>query len=427
MLVEEILSSVDVIQDPYIKSTTYAKIGERLARAKHNGYRAAFLKSIETAREIDDPVRMFRALLSTAYSMRKAGIKSAKRIFRGVLEDSKVLPRQHRDAVMASAVSYLISLGDFGDAVVYALEITDGRLRDDLLLEIIRVNSKTISRERLKVTYRLRRSQLALEYIRNEPQRSKALFEFIKSHLAVGNYEKSISLLGQIGRREWARQAFKEVVFYLKERGVLGHYIDVLVETARGLAERFGESFKWELALAFALTGEGFSAVELVRELEDPGEILVRLAVELFDRDPYVLPAFIDALDDDETTLVGKALLNRILDNPSPSLAGLVEAVVKNTRSEEVWVKAARYYVLTDRLDLAKEIGLRIQNPKLRSVVMADVAHSLLRKGRVGEAVDAALEVREPKYSSILISEILVGALDRELSGRVKQWNGSRR
>lgn len=104
MLVKEVLASVDVIPDPYIKSATYAKIGERLARAKNNLYKTAFLRAVETANEIEDPpVTMFRALLSVGYSMEKAGLKSGKRIYRSVLEDSRMLPAPPRGTCLCRA------------------------------------------------------------------------------------------------------------------------------------------------------------------------------------------------------------------------------------------------------------------------------------------------------------------------------------
>ncbi|WP_367884577.1 hypothetical protein [Thermococcus sp. JCM 11816] len=55
--------------------------------------------------------------------------------------------------------------------------------------------------------------------------------------------------------------------------------------------------------------------------------------------------------------------------------------------------------------------GVVLQNPKLRSIVLADVARSYLKQNKIEEAIDAALEVRDRKFASLLMSEILVRAL----------------
>jgi hypothetical protein len=91
-----------------------------------------------------------------------------------------------------------------------------------------------------------------------------------------------------------------------------------------------------------------------------------------------------------------------------------------------VWDKIARYYVLIGDVESAMKIGLLLKEEELRSLVMADVAHHLVKRGEVERAIDAALEVRNPGFSSILVSEILIKALEQELPGRVKSWNGSR-
>jgi len=160
MLVNEILSSVEVIPDPYVKSVTYAKIGERLSKARNKASKTAFLKAMETAKSIDDPAAMFRALLSVGYSMGRAGLKSAKRIYSHVMEDSRILPQPQRDVIMRLASLYMLALGEINEAITYALEITNPTMRDEVLLTIIRVNTRMIEREKVKVAYRLRKSRL---------------------------------------------------------------------------------------------------------------------------------------------------------------------------------------------------------------------------------------------------------------------------
>ncbi|NJE02325.1 prenyltransferase [Thermococcus sp. JdF3] len=426
MLINEVLASVDVIADPYVKSATYAKIGEKLAKAKHGSYKEAFLRAVETAREIDDPVTMFRALLSVGYSMGRAGLKSSKRIYMTVLDESKVLPHTQRDSLMSSAAGYMLALGEVGEAIAYSIEIKNPKLRNEVLLEIMRFNTRMIGNERLKAAYRLRKSKLILEYLDSEPERSEGVRELVRAYLYLEAYENAVSLLRDISRKEIALQTFKEVVFYLKENEVLGHYIDSIEAVAHELIEKFGDEFRVELALALALVGEGLTAVKMVRELKQPESVLVRIALELLGRDNNVLPAFLGALNETEAAIVGKEVMNAVLSNPKKGLQKIVEAVGKSTSSEEVWAKIARYYVLIGDVESAMKIGLLLREEELRSLVMADVAHHLVKRGEVERAIDAALEVRNPRFSSILVSEILIKALEQELPGRVKSWNGSR-
>ncbi|ASJ10055.1 prenyltransferase [Thermococcus sp. P6] len=426
MLAREVLASAGVIRDPYIKSVTYAKIGERLFRAKNGLYRDAFLRAIETAREIGDPFTMFRALLSVGYSMGKAGLKSSKKIYRSVMEDSRMLAAPQRDRLMESAALYMLGLGEVNEAITYALEIEDQKLRNETLLEILKVNTHRMGTERLKMAYRLRKSKLILEQITSEPDRSKALLELIKAYLLMESYEKAISLIGEMGSRVWAKQAFKEVAFYLKEKEVLGHYIGNLRALADGLIERFGSDFVVELAFALVLGGESVSALELIRRLENSGSVLVEMAMELLERDNDILPGFIAAMNEEEVVLVGKALMNRLLENPEKGSWEIVGAIGRGTANEEVWTKIARYYVLRGDLEGAMTVVRMIRDERLRSIILADVAHHLVKSGKVEDAIDVALEVKDPKFSSILVSEILIKALEKELPGRVSRGKTQR-
>ena len=416
MLAVEILESVDVIPDPYVRAVTYARLGERLARARNSLFKDAFMKALDVARSIEDPLRMMRALLSIGYSMGRAGIRAYKKVFLQVFEDSKMLPPPVRDELLRSAALYLLNLGEIGESITYAVEISNEKLRQETLVYIVRAIARSFEENPMKVAYRLRKIRLALDYIADEPYRSKALLELIKALITLKSYENALAVLREINSKEWARQAFKEVTFRLKESGVLDRYIGSLEEIAGELVEKFGESFTLELGTAFALTGRGDLAVAVLRKAENGLELLKKTAVELLEKYPDVLPSFIEALDEVEAEDVGKAVMNRILENPELGRWEVIRAVAKKTRSEEVWAKIARYHVLVGDVEGARRIGNVLQSTKLRSLVMADVSHQYLKRGDVDKAIDAALEVREPKFTSILISEILVKALDKELS-----------
>ena len=418
MLIREIIETVEVIRDPYLRATTYAKIGERLARVRDAKFKLVFLKAIETTREIDDPVKTFRALLSIGYSMKKAGLRSAKKIYQRVLEDSRELPDPVRDELMVLAARYMLGLGEINEAIIYPMEVKNPSLRDTVLLQIIRRNTSLIGTEKVRVAYRIRKSKMALENISTEPHRSKALIEIMKSYFLMGSYENGIATIREIEQREWAKYAFKEALFFLKERGVIEKYVPNLKELAKYLVEKFGDEFKIELGVAFALAEEPVEAADLLRKL-DGDKALVEVAIRLLEVAPRYLPAFIRVLNEREATEVGRAVMNRFLENPDEGDWETIRAIWERSRSEEVRVKIARYSLVKGDIDGAMKVVEHIENERLRSIVLADIAHRLLKMGDVSRAIDVALEVRDPKFSSILIAEILIGALDREIEAKV--------
>lgn len=418
MIIDEIVETVEAISDPYLRATTYAKIGERLARIKDPKFKLVFLKSIETTRLIDDPAKMMKALLSIGYSMRKAGLKTSKKVYQRVVEDSQNLPTPVRDELMALAARYMLGLGDINDAIIYAGEIENPRLRDTVLLQVIRRNTSLIGAERVKVAYRIRKSKMALELISSEPFRSKALIEIMKSYFLMGSYENGIGVINRIELKEWAKHAFKEALFFLKEHGVLERYVLNLKVLARDLVEKFGDDFKVELAIAFALTEEPAEAVDLLRKFGE-GEAFVETAMRLLDVAPRHLADLIRFMSDREASIVGKAIMNRFLERPEEGDWEIIRAIWERSGSEEVWVKIARYSLIKGDIDGAMKVAERIKSEHLRSIVLADVAHRLLKMGDISRAIDVALEVRDKKFASILMAEILLSAADMEIEQRV--------
>ncbi len=416
MLVQEVLESVASIPDPYVRVITYAKVGERLAKARKPVFKDAFIKALETAKEVDDPLKMLQALVSVGYMMGRAGIRSYKRVFLQVSEDSALLPDKLRDGVMRSIALSLLRLGEIGEAVTYAVEIRDQRLRQETMVFIVRQVARSIERKPIRVAYSLRKIRLALEYITDEPYRSKALLELMKAFIALKSYENALATVRGMGSKGWARQAFKELIYRLKAQGALEEYIGLIEELADEMVGRFGESFTQELATAFALSGRGDVAAELMERLGDEGET-VKLALELLRKYPRVLPSFLKALEPETALSVGKAVMNAILERPERGDWEVIKAVVEKAGSEDILAKVARFYVLKGHAEEARKIGSALDDLHLRSVVMADVARHYLGAGDIDRAINAALEVRDTGYTSMLMSEILVKALEAELGG----------
>jgi len=415
MLVVEVLESARDIPDPYVRTVTYARIGEELARKGHPLYKRAFLSAFESLDSIEDPFKMLGALISIGVSLGRARIRAYRKVFARVFSESRDLSPPQRDELLKRASLALLSLGDVGEAITFALEVSNNKLRQSTLVSLARGISRSLEAETIKTAYRLRKMRLILEYIADEPYRSKALFELSKALLALGSYEGAFSALREMGSREWSRRAFKELAFRLSELGVIEDYAESFTALAEELSGKFGENFTAELATALALAGRGKLAVGLLRKL-DEGSI-ERVALDVLEKNPSALEDFLSALTEGESSKVGRALMNRILEEPAPEKREIVNTIARFARSEEVWAKVARFYVLIGDIESARRIGLALQSPRLRSVVMADVAHHYLKRGSVERAIDTALEVRDGRFASLLMSEILIKALREELKG----------
>jgi len=416
MLVVEVLESASEIPDRYVRAVTYARIGEELARRGHPLYKRAFVSAFETLNTIDDPYQMLKALLSIGVSLGRARIKAYRRVFARVFSESRLLAPPQRDELLRTASLALLSLGNVGEAVTFAVDISDDELRQSTLVSLVRGISRSLEVNPIKTAYRLRKIRLILEYITDEPHRSKALLELSKALLALGSYEGAFSAVREMGSREWARRAFKELAFRLSELGVIERYVESFTALTEELSKKFGEDFALELATALALAGRGKLAVQLLRKLDDEG-LLERVALDVLEKNPSAVGEFLSALSGEESSRVGRALMNRILEEPTPEKREIVNTIARFARSEEVWAKVARFYVLTGDVESARRIGLVLQSPRLRSVVMADVAHHYLKRGDVERAIDTALEVRDGRFASLLMSEILIKALHEELKG----------
>ena len=414
MLIEEIISSVEAIRDPYLRAVTYARIAEKLATIDDEHFKTAFTKAFDSVDKITNPVMMFKALLTVACSFKKIGAKSANKVFQRILEDSRVLSPTDRDSLMQSASKYIAGIGDISTAIIFAMEIQNSQLRDKALLDIIKKNTAMLEKEHIKIAYRLRKTKLALESISSEPYISEAYIELIRLYLHLGSYEKAINLLDEIKKRPWAKLAFKEIVFYLKDKNELNHYVPILYQAAESLSKKFGNEFLVEMAMALALNGAVESAIKLIGGLE---EGLVYITRDLLEKNQDVLPDLIKALPPGKKKTVGKEIMNHLLEHPERGDNELIKAI-REINSEEIMVKLVRYYILIGNVEEGRKVALNIKNTHLRSVALADVAHGFLKKNEVAEAIDAALEVKDPKFSSILVSEILLKALDNEINKR---------
>ncbi|MBP1910902.1 tetratricopeptide repeat protein [Thermococcus stetteri] len=411
MLTVEVLRSVEIIPDPYTRAITYARLGEVLARKKDPLYKEAFLKAFDSLKYINDPELLLRATLAIGYHMGKAGIRAYYKVFLRAVQDSAVLSPPVRDEILALAVKYLISLGDLGQAVSLATEISDRKLAQTTFLLIVKAGSRLIQDSSLKAAYKLRKIKLAVEYITDEPYRSKALLELAKAFVAIGSYESALATIKEINSPEWAKIAFKELTFILSQKGVIDKFIDAFSELANEFNSRFGSDLVVELAEAFLLAGNPKLAVQMLHRLKDPAQVISKIALEVLEKNPAVIPGLLEALPDEEAVIVGKAVMDKILERPTKALENVVKAVARRVRAEPIWVKVARYYTLIGDIEAAKSIGLVLRDPKLRSIVLADVARSYLKQNRIEDAIDAALEVRDSKFVSLLVSEILVRSL----------------
>lgn len=145
--------------------------------------------------------------------------------------------------------------------------------------------------------------------------------------------------------------------------GVIDKFISGLSELADDFSSRFGADFVVELAEAFLLAGKPDIAVGMLRNLDDSVQVISEVALEVLDKNPAVIPGFLEVLSDDEARIVGKLLMDKILEHPTKALEEVVKAVARRVRSEAMWVKVARYYTLLGTLRRLEISGLYSRIP----------------------------------------------------------------
>ncbi|CAB50323.1 hypothetical protein [Pyrococcus abyssi] len=416
MVIDEVLSSVSSIPDPYIRVLTYGRIGVILARAKDPRHEKAFKLALSELTRIEDPYTLVRALLVTGYLTGLAGLKSAKRAFREAIEYSNMLPRELRDKIKAEAVDYLLSLNNPEEALFYASQIENKKLRNAKLLEILSKTLEVLDSKEINVVYKRRKIELILEHIKDEPYRSEAIVRVIRPLLSGGYYKRVIELIGEIKSKPWIKQALSEVLLFLRTGE--GEGIEEIIELSKSLAKKSGRDIREDLAYIFAIHGFTKQSIDVLLDLPNRGKIAGEIFDSLLMRGTKALEDFVNFLPDDIIKEM-KGKLMSIMNEENPEFSSIVKVIVERTSDESILVGAVKYFLTINKLEYAVSIIKRLKTEKARSTALGFLAYYLIKRGKIGEAVDVVLEIRDRNLASKLASEILVKAVEGEVYERL--------
>ncbi|NJE07704.1 hypothetical protein E3E31_04065 [Thermococcus sp. M39] len=418
MLIEEALATVEVIQNPYLKAVTYARLGARLAQAKNPLYEKAFKRALDVVSEIDDPIELLRTLLAIAFYLGEANIKSSKKMFRQVAEDVANFPKKVRDKIFQEMVAYMLQLNEVDEAFYYATQISNEKLMNEILVEILKNHLENLVGEKIRVLHRMRKINLLLEHITKEPYRSYAIAEVIKAYLKIGEYERAILMIGELKNKYWLKQTVKEVLFYLKHKNLDKEYAEKLLNVAINISEQYDIDIKEDLAVVFAVNGDIDHSIVALKFVNDREQKLEEVMKILLQRRPKIVIPYLQALGSKDAEYASKVVMNYLIDHPLEEYLDIAKYISENIESEQALVKAVQYYLKLDRIVDAARIAGRLRDKRLRSLALGDIAHYLLKNNQIGDALDLVMHVEDPKLSSILISEILVKVVDQELEKR---------
>ncbi|MFA4719677.1 hypothetical protein [Pyrococcus kukulkanii] len=412
MVIEEAIESVSSIPDPYMRIVTYGRIGVFLARANDPRYEKVFKLAFEELSKIEDPYLLLRGLLVIGYSTSLAGFKSSKKAFREVMINSEMLPPELRDAIRAEAVEYLLLLRELEEALFYALEIKNKKIKNEKLLKILEKALDELGGEKINVIYKKRKIELILEAITDEPYRSEAIVKAIRPLLSVGDYRRVIELVQEIKSKPWLRQALTEILMYLKQEK--GEGVEDLIGFSKELSKRVREDIREDIAYIFAIHGFIDHSIDIIKEISNPEFVLKEIFEALFIRDKGKFKEFLAKLPEHLLKYLKKDIL-KILNEGDEGLKEIVDILTQKEVSDDILVGAVKYYLSISDLQNAMKVMSNLRTEKARSIALGFLAHYLIKVGNIGDAVDVVLSIKDRGLASRLASEILVKVVEGSL------------
>jgi hypothetical protein len=410
----EALNLTRSIKDPYLRAVTYARIGYYMHRAKNPRYKEAFTRALKAVASIDNPVLLVKALIEVATYLGKTGSKSATKTFIQAYESIKTFPQPLRDEMLEELVHRLLELGRVDDAFFYAQEIEDKVKRNDALLRVL---------HRYLEEGNLRKARLILELIEDEPWHSIAAYEVLKEHLKREQFGSAIKVLSEFRSEYWLGEAMKAVAVHLKKANVPEGTYEKFVDIALSISSQVGFEVLKSFLVGVAAQGEIDFVIGVLSKVprELRRDLLRSIVGAILDR-PELLERLIENLTGDEKEFAMGVVLDSLLERPpGKEYLGLVKRIGSETESERLIVKAVRYLSKLRAYDDAWELASRVNDPYLRSLAFGSIAVEKLKENDIDGAIDAALEVKDPRWGSWLLSEILAKILEVQTGGELKE------
>jgi hypothetical protein len=409
----EALRLAGSIEDPYLRAITYAKIGYYMYRAKNPLYKQAFSRALSAIASIENPLFLVRALMEVGTFFARIGSKTADKVFHQAYDLLGTFPVPLRDELLGELVLRLIELGKPSDAVFYATEIGNPIKRNDILLKILHAHLKEGN---------LRKARKLLDAITEEPWHSIAAFEILKEHLRREEFGSAIRIISELESDYWLGEAMRIVASHLKKANVPPETYEKFVDIALGMPPEKQSWVLKSLLVGMAVQGEVDLVLGVLRRLgEKPAEsISLEIIPVLADR-PGILLQFVRDYPFNPEAIYAKVmdeLLEKKLDEEHVEVVRLVG---EKTTSERTLVKVVRYLSKLHSFDDAWEFASRIRDPYLRSLAFGGIAVEKLKENDIDGAIDAALEVRDKRWGSWLLAEILTKILELQTGESVSE------
>ncbi len=402
------------IRDKYLRAVTYAKIGYYMYRAKNPLYKEAFKYALNATASIEAPPLMAKALIEVASYLSKVSPSTAKKTFHEAYEVILTFPQPLRDDMLVALSERLLEIGLVDDALFYAHDVEDTVKRNDLLLKILRVYLKEGN---------MRKAYLIVGKIEEEPWRSIGAIETIKEHLKREEFGSAIRVLSEIKSDYWLGEAMKEVAIYLKNSDVPTATYEKFVDIALGMSGEGGFEVLRSLLIGLAAQGEINFVMSILKKLPESQreDILLGIAQAIVDKEGY-LSQFIDSLGEENFDSVAHVVMDSLLERrPSKEYVPVVIKIGSRSSDDAVLVKVVRYLSKAGKFEKAWDFAGKVRGNYLRSLAFGSIAVEKLKVGDIDGAIDAALEVKDPRWGSWLLSEILTRILELEAEGKVRE------
>ncbi len=410
----EALRLASDIRDKYLRAVTYAKIGYYMYRAKKPEYKTAFRYAFNAVATIDNPVLLVKALIEIGTYLRRTNSKTAAKVFHQAYESILTFPEPLRDDLLEELAVRLLELGMADDALFYATDIEDSVKRNDLLLKILRVYLKRGD---------MRKARLIIEQIDDEPWHSIAAIEAIKEHLKREEFGSAIRVLSELKSEYWLGEAMKEVAMHLKNSDVPTATYEKFVEIALGMSSETGFDVLKSLLVGLGNQGELKFVMSILNRLEPEEKFSVLEGIVKTSLDKVdVLMALVKMLEEPEFERISGFIMDQLLEKPLDlKYKPLVVYIGERTREDVILVKVTTYLAKLGEFEDAQRFAQLVRGHYLRSLAFGSIAVAKLKRGDIDGAIDAALEVKDPKWGSWLLSEILTKILELHTEGSVKE------
>ena len=341
--INEIFDLVDIIADPKIRALTYANIGVELFHMGNNKYRDAFRRALETAEEIEDVGELAFLLIQIATYLGETNRAVAVRILNRVLELVERMPPQIRNRTLEKMIEAASKLKLYDLAVSYAMKIKDGRVRNSMLIPIIR------------------------------------------GYLSEGQLAKAIKISKDLLEEPWSSIAKSEIIKYYIKGGEVMNALDIF-NTVEGNREKF--------------------ISEIIEELIES---------------PEYVSKFFELLKDGELAGAAKKLLDILIKSPKREYIELAEKIAEKVSDESVQVKVVAFLTRVGEKERALKYANKIQDGYLRSLAFGEVALGYLKEDDLDKAIETVKNVRDLKWNSRLLAEILIKVLRLAVKEESKQ------